>query len=133
MSKLKKLIAVAVLLVLAAGAVFAYVCLRPEAQAGSKLVVLTVTHGDGENKEFQMKTDAVTLGDAMDELGIVEGEESAYGMFVTAVDGESADSALEQWWCFTKDGEMLMTGIDDTVISDGEHYEAVFTVGYDAF
>ena len=133
MSKTKKLIAGALLLILIAGAVFAYMRLSPTAQAGDKTVVLTVTHLSGENRIFEMKTNAETLGEAMREIGIVEGEESAYGLFVTAIDGEYADSALEQWWCLTKGGETLMTGIDDTMIADGERYEAVFTVGYDVF
>ena len=36
----------------------------------------------------------------------------------------------QEWWCFTKGGEMLMTGVDDTMIADGEQYEATFTVGW---
>ena len=46
------------------------------------------------------------------------------------VDGESADASQQQWWCFTKDGEMLMTGVDDTMIRDGEKYEITFTTGW---
>lgn len=133
MSKSKKIIAVAVLLVLVIGAVFAYLNFRPEAQVGDKTVILSVTHADGGSRDFIMKTDAETLGDAMREINVFEGEDGPYGVFVTAVDGESVDSALEQWWCFTKGGETMMTGIDDTMIADGEHYEAVFTTGYDMF
>ena len=36
----------------------------------------------------------------------------------------------QEWWCFTKNGETLMTGVDDTMIADGEHYEATLTVGW---
>ena len=28
---------------------------------------------------------------------------------------------------FTKNGEMMMTGVDGTAITDGEHYELVYT------
>ena len=133
MSKSKKIIAVAVLLVLVIGAALAYVRFSPQAQVGGKTIVLLVTHSDGGTHEFTMSTQAETLGDAMRELDIVVGEDGPYGIFVTAVDGETVDSALEQWWCFTKDGETMMTGIDDTMIADGEHYEAVFTTGYDMF
>ena len=133
MSKSKKIFAVIALLVLVIGAVFAYLSFRPEAQIGRKHIVLTVTHGDGGTHEFTMSTQAETLGEAMRELDIVVGEEGPYGVFVTAVDDEYADADLEQWWCFTKGGETMMTGIDDTMIADGEHYEAVLTTGYDAF
>jgi len=50
---------------------------------------------------------------------------------VTTVDGESADSAKQEWWCFSENGEMLSTGVDDTPIADGESYEITLTVGYD--
>lgn len=133
MSKQKKILAAAGLLVLVAALLTAYFCLRPEAQVGSKTVELTVTHGDGSAAVYTMHTDAETLRAALDELDLLVGEDGPYGIFVTAVDGESVDSANEEWWCFTKDGEMLMTGLDDTMIADGERYEAVFTVGYDLF
>lgn len=129
----KKIIAIIVLLVLIAAAAIAYVCLKPQAQQGAKAVTLTVTHGDGSEKTFEMHTDAETLREAVEELGILEGEDGPYGIYVLGVDGETADEGLEQWWCFNKDGEMLMTGLDDTMIADGEHYEAVFTTGYDLF
>lgn len=133
MSKNKKIIAVALLLVLVIGAVAAYFCFRPEANAGEKTVVLSVVHLDGSVNDFTMETQAESLADAMREIDIIDGENSEYGLFVTTVDGETADSSQEQWWCFTKDGEMLMTGVDQTMIGDGEHYEATLTVGYDSF
>ena len=46
------------------------------------------------------------------------------------MDGETVDDAKQEWWCFTKGGEMMMTGVDDSMIADGEHYEIVFTVGW---
>ena len=129
----KKLLAVGLLLVFVLGAAAAYLVFRPRAQAGGKTVAFTVTHADASVHEFTLCSDAETLGQLLKENALVEGEEGPYGIFVSAVDGESVDSAKEEWWNFTKDGEMLMTGIDDTVIADGEHYEAVFTVGYDVF
>ena len=60
----------------------------------------------------------------LEQEGLISGEEGAYGLFVTSIDGEEADDSLNQWWCFTQDGVMLNTGVDDTMISDGDHYEA---------
>ena len=48
----------------------------------------------------------------------------------SAVSPSTADESIQQWWCFTKGGEMLMTGVDTTPIADGEHYEITFTVGW---
>ena len=66
----------------------------------------------------------------LEQENLITGSESEYGLFVETVDGETADSDAQEWWCFTKGGEMLMTGVDDTVIADGEHYEVTFTVGW---
>ena len=33
-------------------------------------------------------------------------------------------------WCFTKAGEMLMTGVDTTPIADGDHYEIELKTGW---
>ena len=39
------------------------------------------------------------------------------------VDGVEADDSKSQWWCITKDGEQVNTGVDATPIEDGDHYE----------
>ena len=117
------IIAVAVLLVLVIGTFVAYKNLAPQPVTGDKTIVFEVTHVDGTQKDFTISTDSENLRGALEQEGLISGDESEYGLYVTAVDGETADSSLNQWWCFTKDGEMLMTGVDDTMIADGEHYE----------
>ena len=125
------IIAVAILLVLVVGSLLVWNHFKPAAQAGGKNIVLEVVHGDGSSKDFTIRTDAENLRGALEqEEGLIAGSESEYGLFVESVDGETADSGAQEWWCFTKDGEMLMTGVDDTMIADGEHYEATFTVGW---
>ena len=124
------IIAAAVLLVLVAGALLAWQLNKPVAQEGAKKLVVTVVHGDGSGKDFAIATDAEFLRGALEEQNLIEGSESEYGLYVTAVDGETADEAAQQWWCFTKDGEMLMTGVDTTPIADGEHYEITLTTGW---
>ena len=64
------------------------------------------------------------------EEGLVSGEEGAYGMFITTVDGETADDTNQEWWCITKDKEKLNTSADQTPIADGEKYELTLTIGY---
>ena len=131
MSKnMKKIIAVLVLLVLVAAAVFAYIGFSPKANAGGKEIAVTVIHGDGSEKLFELSTDAESLRDALEPEGIIEGSESEYGLFVTTVDGETADDSLQQWWCFTKGGESIMTGVDGIMIADGEQYEITLKTGW---
>ena len=126
----KIIIALVVLAALIIGAALLYKAFAPAAQVGAKHVEIAVIHADGSSKDFSLDTDAETLRAALDELGIIEGDEGEFGLYVTAVDGESADADAQQWWCFTKGGEMLTTGVDSTMIQDGEHYEVTFTVGW---
>ena len=125
------IIAAVILLVLAVGALLVWNHFKPVAQVGGKNIVLEVVHGDGSSKDFSILTDAENLRAALEqEENLIAGSDSEYGLFVETVDGETADSEAQEWWCFTKGGEMLMTGVDDTMIADGEHYEATFTVGW---
>ena len=101
-----------------------------KAEADEVTITVSVTHADGSEKEFVITTAALNLREALEQENLVQGDESEYGLFVTTVDGEGTDSDKQEWWCFTKGGEMLMTGVDDTMIADGDHYEIVFTVGW---
>lgn len=130
MSKKKKILAAIVLLVLIAAAVTAYIALRPSAVEGDKTIAVQVVHGDGSTEDFSVSTDAEYLRGALEQEGLVSGTESEYGLFVTTVDGETADDAAQEWWCFTKGGESLTTGVDTTPIADGERYEITLTVGW---
>ena len=107
-----------------------YLQTRPETAAGGKTIDVVVVHGDGSEADFQYRTDAEDLGEVLTENGLAEGTESAYGLFITTVDGETADDSLQQWWCITRSGEMLSTGADQTPIADGEQYELTLTEGY---
>lgn len=131
MSKnVKRIIAVVALLVLIAAAVFAYNHFAPAAQAGGKELVVLVVHGDGTQNSIKVTTDAESLRGALEPEGIIAGDESEYGLFVKTVDGETADESAQQWWCVTKDGAEVTTGVDSTMIADGEQYEFTLTTGW---
>lgn len=98
--------------------------------AGAKTISVDVIHGDGSRKTFEYHTDREYLGEALKDEELVDGEESAYGLFIMTVDGETIDEANQEWWCITKDGAQLNTGADQTPIADGEGYELTFTIGY---
>ena len=107
-----------------------YLHTRPETAEGGKIIDVVVIHGDGSQAGFQYRTDAEYLGDVLAENGLAEGTEGPYGLFITTVDGETADEARQQWWCITREGEMLSTGAGQTPIADGEQYELTLTEGY---
>ncbi len=102
----------------------------PEESAAVKNISFTVVHGDGSEKVFQISTSAETLGEALLQEKLIEGETSEeYGLFVKTVDGETADEGSKQWWCLTKGGEMTTTGVDSTPIADGDAFEFTLTEG----
>lgn len=130
--KEKKKVIIAVVALIAAIAVFAGVYFafgRPETSAGSKTVTIEVAAPDYSNTH-KIKTDAEFLGDALKEEGIIEGEESQYGLFITSVDSIKADDSKQQWWCITKGGADVVTGVDVTPIADGDTFELTLKEGY---
>lgn len=91
------------------------VTIQVEVKAEDKSVTLTI------------KTDKETLGDALTEHNLVDGEKSDYGLYVKQVIGMTADYDVDQsYWSFYKNGEMMMTGVDGENISDGAHYEIIY-------
>ena len=129
MKNKKTLIAVIVLIVAVILAGAAWMIWKPTGTAGSKAIVVEVITDDSA-KEYKIRTDAEFLRGALEEAELVEGSESEYGLFVTGVAGITADDSKQQWWCFTKGGEDLFTGVDDTPIADGDHFEATLTTGW---
>lgn len=130
--KEKKKVIIAVVALITAVAVFAGVYFafgRPETSAGSKTVTIEVVAPNYSNTH-KIKTDAEFLGDALKEEGIIEGEESQYGLFITSVDSIKADDSKQQWWCITKSGADVMTGVDVTPIADGDTFELTLKEGY---
>ena len=119
-----------VLAVLVAAFALIYIMNRPETVVGDKTITVEVILADGTSKEHTVNTDAEFLRGALEEKNLVEGDESEYGLFVKTVDGVTANDANQEWWCFTKGGETLFTGVDTTPIADGEHYEITLTVGW---
>ena len=96
---------------------------------GAKVVEVEVV-AEEKSITFTIKTDKENLGDALLEHELLEGEESEYGLFIQKVISIRADYDLDgAYWAISKDGEYLMTGIDTTIIADGEHYELTYTKG----
>ena len=104
---------------------------RPAPLPGLKTITLEVVHGDGTTSEFTVNSDSDNLRGALDQVdGLLLGEESMYGLMVQTVDGETTDWNRDQsWWCLTKSGEWLDTGLNGTLIADGDHYEFTYTIG----
>lgn len=97
---------------------------------GTKNITVEVIMADESSKSYEIKTDEEFLRGALDQENLIEGSESEYGFFVLTVDGYTVNDENQEWWALSKDGESLMTGVNDTPISDGDHFEITLTVGY---
>lgn len=107
--------------------------LRHEAstqESEQKNIKLSVINGEKETETFEIATDAENLRTALEQAGLIEGDESEFGLFVTSVNGIAADSEKQEWWCLTKGGEMWSYGVDFTELSDGDVFEFSLTKGY---
>ncbi len=95
--------------------------------SGAKTVQVEVK-AEEQSVTFTIKTDADTLGAALKEHDLIAGEEGAFGLYVKTVNGILADYDVDQtYWSLTKNGEMMMLGVDGVTIADGEHYELTRT------
>ena len=77
---------------------------------------------------FTLKTDKETLADSLLEHSLVSGEDGPYGLYVKEVNGIVADYDVDgAYWSLYKGGESCMTGVSGVTVSDGEHYELVYS------
>ena len=83
----------------------------------------SVTDAEGSETLFEVHTDQTTVGAALQECNLIEGEESEYGLYVKTVNGITADYDTDgTYWAFYIDGEYASTGVDQTDISAGSSY-----------
>ena len=128
--KKKTIIMAAALAVFIIAVVIAWAVIKPGAVQGSKRITVEVDHLEGKDGSFIILTDEEYLRGALEQEKLVGGEESAYGLFVTTVDGETADADQEQWWGYTVNGEFAEYGVDEQPINDGDVYVFTLNVGY---
>lgn len=85
---------------------------------------LNVVDKDNNSTAFAINTDKETVGDALQELNLISGEESTYGLYVKTVNGITADYVVDgTYWAFYINGEYATSGVDTTNITQGATYE----------
>ncbi|MBQ8669788.1 MAG: DUF4430 domain-containing protein, partial [Oscillospiraceae bacterium] len=90
---------------------------------GATQFELTVADAEGSEVVFDISTDQTTVGAALQELELIEGEEGDYGLYVKSVNGIIADYDLNgTYWAFYINGEYAMSGVDVTEIEEGAAY-----------
>ncbi|MGN0306088.1 MAG: DUF4430 domain-containing protein [Lachnospiraceae bacterium] len=90
---------------------------------GNTIFTLLVVDGEGKETLFEIHTDKKTVGEALVELELVEGEVGEFGLYVKTVNKITADYDKDgTYWAFYIDGEYAQTGIDQTEIKEGSSY-----------
>lgn len=83
----------------------------------------TVIDSNGVESKFEVSTDRKTVGAALGELGLISGEQGAYGLNVLTVNGETVIYDIDgKYWAFYIDGEYAVTGVDSTDVTAGAEY-----------
>ena len=78
---------------------------------------------EGQKITITLKTDKNTLGEAMYEHGLIHDP-----TFFDTLNGIKADWNKDQaYWAYYQGDEYMMVGVNDTNISDGDHYRFVYT------
>ena len=96
---------------------------------GETTIYVTVKDVDGTVTKFLIHTDAKTVGEALLAVELIAGDESEYGLYVTSVNGITADWEAEKaYWAFYIGEEYAQTGVDATDIVADTEYSFVKTI-----
>lgn len=90
---------------------------------GATVFDFTVVDTNGNETKFAVKTDKTTVGEALLDAGLIDGEDGAYGLYVKTVNGTTLDYDTDgKYWAFYVNGEYASSGVDSTNIEAGSTY-----------
>ena len=93
------------------------------ASADKKSFTVTVTYEDGTEESLSYSSDAEYLGEALIAEGLIEGEDSEFGLYLKTVNGVTVDYDTDgKYWAFYINGEYASSGVDTTPIEEGAEY-----------
>lgn len=98
---------------------------------GSKHVTITVVDNEQNETTYEANTDAEYLKEVFDEIDdlVVEGDDSEYGLYITTVNGLTADYNTDgAYWAIYVNDEYGMYGADQQPVTDGDAYKLVYEV-----
>ena len=84
---------------------------------------LTIVDLEGNETKMELAGGGKYLGEVLEAIGLISGEEGPYGMYITSVNGITADYDTDgTYWALYINGEYAETGIDTTEIVPGASY-----------
>ena len=91
---------------------------------GKTVFSFIATDKDGKSDFFEIHTDEKTVGAALLKVGLIEGTDSEFGLYVKKVNGITADYDKDgTYWAFYINGTYASSGVDATEITEGATYE----------
>lgn len=130
--KNKIIFGIAVIIVIILAMMGIYAVFGPKAQVGTKAYTVTVVSADESTQTYEGTTDAEYLRGLMDELQETgafsyEGSDSAYGLYITTINGETADyDADGAYWSIYVNGAYGQYGADAQPVADGDAFQFVY-------
>ena len=90
---------------------------------GSTVFTFIAADLDGNETVFEIHTDQTTVGAALQQVGLIQGDEGAYGLYVKSVNGITLDYDTHgKYWAFYVNGGYAPSGVDQTEIKADETY-----------
>ncbi len=90
--------------------------------------IFRMTDHEGYDHLYRIHTDKKTVGEALTEFGLIEGEEGPYGLYIKKVNGYEANYDNDKsYWAFYIDNEYAMTGVDKTDVTANAEYWLKYT------
>ena len=94
---------------------------------GATTIVVEVA-AEGKSVTFTINTDETTVGAALLEHKIIEGEDGQYGLYIKKANGILADYDVDKsYWAFYVNGEYATSGVDKTEITKDATYKLEYT------
>lgn len=124
------LITVCVVVLVACISVLIYYGTQEKLPQGTKQYTVKVVVQDGQERVFNLNTQEEFLGPALVAQNLIEGEQGPYGLYIVKVNDVQADEQKQEWWCLTKGGESVATGVDSTPVADGDVFELTLMTGW---
>jgi len=95
---------------------------------GAKVFRFEAVDGDGNLTAWNVHTDKMTVGDALVEVGLIEGTQFDFGLMVDYVNGIRADFMEDgAYWALFIGDDMAMVGVDAVDIEEGKTYAFIYT------